>query len=316
MPFALPHDTKFDFIAQRWIAFAFTGLLVIISLFSLATRGLNYGIDFEGGILIEARTTQGPADVHAMRTTLSGLGLGEMALQGVGTAGNEVMIRVQRQAGGEKAQTEALTKVKESLGSGLEYRRVELVGPKVGEDLKRDGAMAIAIAIIVIAVYIWFRFEWQFGIGAVIATFHDVITTFGFFSLLGIEFNLTSVAAVLTIAGFSINDTVVEYDRVRENMRKFKTMPLYDLLNLSVNETLSRTILTSGTMFLSALALAVVGGDVLHGFSLAILWGVVIGTYSSVYVAMPILIYFNLRSIGSSGGGAGEEGEGEEPAVG
>jgi preprotein translocase subunit SecF len=315
MPFALPHDTKFDFIAKRWVAFALTGLLILISIVAMATRGLNYGIDFDGGILIEARTTQGPADVHAMRVTLSGLGLGEVALQGVGTGGSEVLIRVQRQEGGEKAQSAALDKVKAALGSGVEYRRVELVGPKVGEDLKRDGALALGIAIVMIAMYIWFRFEWQFGVGAVIATFHDVITTFGFYSVFGLEFNLTSVAAILTIAGFSINDTVVEYDRVRENMRKYKSMPLYELLNLSVNETLSRTILTSGTMFLSALALALVGGEVLHGFSLAILWGVVIGTYSSIYVAMPILIYFNLRSMGS-GGDAAEEDQAEEPAAG
>ncbi|MBI2236547.1 MAG: protein translocase subunit SecF [Magnetospirillum sp.] len=286
---------RFDFIRGRFIAFAVTGVLVLGSIASMTIKGFNFGIDFAGGILVEVHT-QTPADLHHMRATLDTLGLGEVSLQEFGTSGRDVMIRVQRQPGDEKAQMAALAKVKEALGQGYDYRRVEIVGPKVGEELKRDGALAVGLAVLAIAAYVWFRFEWQFGVGALIATFHDVITTFGLFSLLGLEFNLTTVAAILTIAGYSINDTVVEYDRVRENLRKYKTMSLYDVLNLSVNETLARTILTVATVFLTVIALLTLGGEVLRGFSIAMLWGLVIGTYSSIYVAMPVLIYFNLRT--------------------
>ncbi|MGE5546368.1 MAG: protein translocase subunit SecF [Solirubrobacterales bacterium] len=286
----------YDFIRLRMIAFVVTGLLVVGSIASMAIKGFNFGIDFAGGLLIEAHAIEGKADIGAMRGKLDHLGLGEVALQGFGTTGADVMVRVQKQAGDEKAQMAALGRVKDALGTGFEYRRVEIVGPKVGEELKRDGALAVALAVLAIAAYVWFRFEWQFGVGALIAIFHDVITTFGLFSITGLEFNLTTVAAILTIAGYSINDTVVEYDRVRENLRKYKTMKLYDLLNLSVNETLARTILTVATVFLTVMALLVFGGEVLRGFAIAMLWGLVIGTYSSIYVAMPVLIYFNLRS--------------------
>jgi preprotein translocase subunit SecF len=286
---------NFDYIRLRWIAFAVTAVLVVGSLVVIAVKGFNFGIDFAGGILVEVHT-QEPADLSKMRGTLDHLSLGEVSLQEFGTNGRDVMVRVQRQPGDEKAQMGALVRVKEALGAGYEYRRVEIVGPKVGDELKRDGVLAVALAVAAIAAYVWFRFEWQFGVGALIAIFHDVITTFGLFSLLGLEFNLTTVAAILTIAGYSINDTVVEYDRVRENLRKYKQMSLYDLLNLSVNETLARTILTVCTVFISVIALLVLGGEVLRGFSIAMLWGLVVGTYSSIYVAMPVLIYFNLRT--------------------
>jgi len=292
----LPHGTKYDFIRYRLVAFGITAFLIIGSLVSIGVKGFNFGIDFAGGILLEAQATNGPADLHGMRGMLNELNLGEVSLQEFGTTGRDVMIRVQRQDGGEKAQMEALTKVKTSLGPDFTYRRVEIVGPKVGGELVRDGVLAVVLALAAIALYVWFRFEWQFGVGALISTFHDVITTFGVFSITGLEFNLTTVAAILTIAGYSVNDTVVEYDRVRENLRKYKTMTLYDLLNLSVNETLARTILTVSTVFVTVLALLFFGGEVLRGFSVAMLWGLVIGTYSSVYVAMPMLIYFNLRT--------------------
>ncbi|HTH17150.1 MAG TPA: protein translocase subunit SecF [Magnetospirillum sp.] len=296
---------NYDFIKYRIFAFALTGFLILGSIASMAIKGFNYGIDFAGGIMVEVHTAE-KADLGKMRGALEHLALGEVSLQEFGTTGQDVMIRVQRQAGDEKAQMSALGQVKDALGSGYDYRRVEIVGPKVGDELKRDGALAVALAVLAIAAYVWFRFEWQFGVGALIAIFHDVITTFGLISITGMEFNLTSVAAILTIAGYSINDTVVEYDRVRENLRKYKTMPLYDVLNLSVNETLARTILTVATVFLTVVALLIFGGDVLREFSIAMLWGLVIGTYSSVYVAMPILIYFNLRT------GKGKE-EGGEP---
>jgi preprotein translocase SecF subunit len=292
----LPHGTTYDFIRLRFFAFGLTALLILGSFASMAIKGFNFGIDFAGGILIEAQSVNGPADLHAMRATLNGLELGDVSLQEFGSTGRDVMIRVPRQAGEEKAQMAGLAKVKETLGNGFSYRRVEIVGPKVGGELVRDGVLAVGLALMAIAMYVWFRFEWQFGVGALISTFHDVITTFGLFSILGLEFNLTTVAAILTIAGYSVNDTVVEYDRVRENLRKYKSMSLYDLLNLAVNETLARTILTVSTVFVTVVALLVFGGEVLRGFSIAMLWGLIIGTYSSVYVAMPVLIYFNLRS--------------------
>lgn len=286
---------NYDFIRLRFIAFAFTAVLILGSIGSVVFKGFNYGIDFAGGILVEVHTAE-KADLHVMRGAVEGLNLGEVSLQEFGTTGQDVMIRVQRQEGDEKAQMEALGKVKAALGAGYDYRRVEIVGPKVGDELKRDGALAVALAVLAIAAYVWFRFEWQFGVGALIAIFHDVISTFGLFSLTGMEFNLTAVAAILTIAGYSINDTVVMYDRVRENLRKYKTMPLYDVLNLSCNQTLARTILTVATVFITVVSLLTVGGDVLRTFSIAMLWGLVVGTFSSVYVGMPILIYFNLRT--------------------
>ncbi|MCR6632058.1 MAG: protein translocase subunit SecF [Magnetospirillum sp.] len=298
---------NYDFIRFRYIAFAITAVLIFGSIGSMVFKGFNYGIDFAGGILVEVHTAE-KADLAAMRTTVEHLNLGEVSLQEFGTTGQDVMIRVQRQAGDEKAQMAALAKVKEALGAGYDYRRVEIVGPKVGDELKRDGALAVALAVLAIAAYVWFRFEWQFGVGALVAIFHDVITTFGLFSLTGMEFNLTAVAAILTIAGYSINDTVVMYDRVRENLRKYKTMPLYDILNLSCNQTLARTILTVATVFITVVSLLTVGGDVLRSFSIAMLWGLVVGTFSSIYVGMPILIYFNLR-IGKDKEGEGGAGE-------
>jgi len=287
---------KFDFVGKRVPAFVVTGLIILGTFASIATKGFNFGIDFAGGLLIESQTIDGPADIGKMRDVLGNLGLGEVSLQEFGTTGRDVMIRVQRQAGDEKAQMAALAKVKESLGAGYDYRRVEIVGPKVGEELKRDGVLAVVLSVLAIAAYVWFRFEWQFGVGALIATFHDVIATFGLYSITGIEFNLTSVAAILTIAGYSINDTVVIYDRVRENLRKYKAMSIYDLLNLAVNETLARTFLTVATVFITVVSLLVLGGEVLHGFSVAMLWGLIVGTYSSVFVSLPVLYYFNLRA--------------------
>lgn len=294
---------SFDFIRLRYIAFVVTAVLVFGSIGAIVFKGFNYGIDFAGGILVEVHV-EPKADLHTMRTTVEGLNLGEVSLQEFGTTGQDVMIRVQRQEGDEKAQMEALAKVKTALGQGYEYRRVEIVGPKVGEELKVDGALAVALAVLAIAAYVWFRFEWQFGVGALIAIFHDVIATFGLFSLTGMEFNLTAVAAILTIAGYSINDTVVMYDRVRENLRKYKTMALYDVLNLSCNQTLARTILTVATVFITVMSLLLVGGDVLRTFSIAMLWGLVVGTFSSIYVGMPVLLYFNLR-IGKDQDGEG-----------
>ena len=303
----IPAGVNLQFIAKRMIFFVFSGLLVVMSVGLFTVKGVNYGIDFKGGILIEVRTPDA-ADLGAMRLTLSDLGLGEVALQEFG-APTDVLIRVQRQEGGEKAQQAAVEAVKAALGPEVEYRRTEFVGPKVSEELFWDGVMAVTFAILAILVYIWFRFEWQFGLGAVAALVHDVLSTIGLFSLLGLEFNLSTVAAILTIAGYSINDTVVVYDRVRENLRKFKTMPLTELFNRSINETLSRTVMTSVTTLLALLSLYLLGGEVLRGFSFAMIWGVLIGTYSSVCLAVPMLLYLDL------GRRAGSGGEGKEAAV-
>ena len=288
----IPADINISFIPKRIMFFIFSAVLITSSVGLFLTKGLNYGIDFQGGILMEVRTDKA-ADISAMRTTLGNLGLGEVALQEFGQP-TDVLIRVQRQEGGEGAQQVAVEKVKAALGSGVDYRRTEFVGPKVSEELFWDGVKAVSLAILAILVYIWFRFEWQFGLGAIVALTHDVLSTIGIFALLGLEFNLSTVAAVLTIAGYSINDTVVVYDRVRENLRKYKSIPLSELLNNSINETLSRTVMTSLTTLLALGSLYILGGEVIRGFSFGMIWGVLVGTYSSVCLAVPLLLYLNV----------------------
>lgn len=290
----IPPGIALNFIGRKTLFFIFSIVLMVGSLGLFGTKGLNYGIDFQGGIMMEVRSKTGPADIADLRSRLGGLGLGEVAIQEFGEP-EEVLIRIQRQEGGEDAQQKAVLAVKDVLKDSVEYRRTEFVGPKVSEELFMDGVMAVSLAIGAILVYIWFRFEWQFGMGAVIALIHDVISTIGIFALLGMEFNLSTVAAVLTIAGYSINDTVVVYDRVRENLRKYKKMEISELLNKSINETLARTVMTSITTLLALLALYILGGEVIRGFSFAMIWGVIIGTYSSVCLAVPLLTYFELR---------------------
>jgi preprotein translocase subunit SecF len=287
------HIPSIDFMGWHKVGFAFSALLTIGSIVLFLTQGLNYGIDFSGGTLIEART-QGPARLAQLRSTLDGLGLGAVQLQGFGSP-DEVLIRITRQPGGDQAQEQAVAKVKAALPKTIDYRRVEVVGPSVGAELVQAGVIATVLALVAIALYVWLRFEWAFGVGAMLSTLHDTITTIGLFSLLQIEFNLTTLAAILTIAGYSVNDTVVIYDRVRETMRKYKTMGFRELINKSLNETLSRTILTVSTVALAVLALLIFGGEVLRGFSIAMLWGVVVGTYSSLFIAAPILYYIRPR---------------------
>lgn len=286
---------KFDFIGKRWIGFVVTGLGVAITLVSLYVNGLNFGIDFAGGIVIEAKT-DGPADIGKMRELLTNPAFGEPMLQSVGN-GDVVMIRIGAHEGEEQAKV--AQQVRDTLDAGygapIEYQRVDYVGPQVGRELIYGSAMALGLSLLSIMVYLWFRFEWQYGLGGILALVHDAILTVGFFSISQIEFNLTSVAAVLTIVGYSINDSVVIYDRVRENLRKYKKMPLADVINLSLNETLSRTFMTVGTVIAALLGLIWFGGEVLFGFSAAMLFGCVVGTYSSVYISAPILIYLNLR---------------------
>ncbi|MEE8535755.1 MAG: protein translocase subunit SecF [Kiloniellales bacterium] len=290
----VPLEPEFDFLSRRSLLIGFSVVLVLISLALFAVRGLNLGVDFRGGILMEIRTA-GPANLADLRSRLTGLGLGEVTLQEFGTE-TDVLINVERQEGDEGAQITAINAVKAELGgSVVEYRRVEFVGPKVGGELKRAGALATGLALLGIALYIWFRFEWQFALAALTALVHDVLATIGFFALLQIEFNLATLAAVLTVAGYSINDTVVIFDRVRETLRKYKKLPMFDLLNMAINRTLSRTTLTSVTTLLALISLAVFGGAVIRGFCLGLIWGVVIGTYSSIGLAVPLLSFMNLR---------------------
>jgi len=287
-----------DFMRWHKLGIAFSCILGALSIGLFLVIGLNYGIDFKGGVLIEARVTSGPADLAAMRAKLDALHIGEASLQNFGDP-SEVLVRLPQQPGGDAGQEKAIAAVKQSLGSGVEYRRQEVVGPTVGAELIHAGVLATVLALAAIMIYIWFRFEWQFGVGATISTIHDVVTTIGLFAIFRLDFDLTTLAAILTIAGYSINDTVVIYDRVRETMRKHRTMPFRDLINLALNETLSRTILTVSTVALAVLALLIFGGEVLRGFSIAMLWGVVVGTYSSLFIAAPILYYIqpNRRAI-------------------
>ena len=288
----LPKKPNLKFIGQKRTFFIFSAVLVAFSIGLFMTRGLNYGIDFKGGIMIEIRTPS-PGNIGQMRSDLSELGLGEISIQEFGEV-TDYLIRVQKQEGGDKAQQVAVERVKATLPSNIEYRRTEFVGPQVSQELFRDGVLAVLFAIFGILAYIWFRFEWQFGLGAILALTHDVVTTIGIFALTGLEFNLSTVAAILTIAGYSINDTVVVYDRVRENLRKYKTMPLPELLNNSINETLSRTVMTSVTTLLALGSLYLLGGEVIRGFSFGMIWGVLIGTYSSICLAVPLLLYLNV----------------------
>jgi preprotein translocase subunit SecF len=392
----VPDNIDLSFVKHRRIFFALSAVLFIAAVASTFLQGLNFGIDFKGGILIEARNKSGPADIATMRTQLNTLGLGEVSLQTFGEP-SDVLIRVEKQPGGEKAQAQAIRRIKDVFSflatadaaepkftrgqpmvlkgklnragtsvatieeriaklslsgvtvsrdaasgtveivlppqysdsdtenaaidkqnaaltqirdalSVVTYRRTEFVGPQVGEELIMSGIWAVVLALFGILLYVWFRFEWQFSVAAILALTHDILLTLGFFAELELEFNLATVAAVLTIAGYSINDTVVVFDRVRENLRKYKKMPLPELMNKSINETLSRTVLTSITTLLAVLALVILGGQVIRDFSLALVWGVIIGTYSSICLAVPILLYFNIRRDTFAETAAGTEG--------
>ncbi|MGH7185551.1 MAG: protein translocase subunit SecF [Pseudomonadota bacterium] len=300
----IPHDTKIDFLRFHKITFMISVLMVVGSILLIAFKGLNYGVDFAGGILMEVKT-EGPADLAQLREQLSSLGLGEVSLQEFG-APDTVLLRLQRQGDEQGAQIAAIDKVKAALGPSFEFRRTEFVGPKVGAELIHDAVLATVLALFGIMAYVWFRYEWQFAVNCIVALFHDCITTVGLFALLGWQFDLNIVAAVLTIAGFSVNDTVVIYDRIREELRRYKKLPLGELLSMSINRTLSRTTMTSGLAFLSVLAIFLFGGEVLRGLSIALMWGIVVGTYSTIYVASPMLIYMGLRRDRVGGAPAGE----------
>ena len=291
----VPENTAIDFQKRNKLAALFSSILLLGSVCIFLLQGLNLGIDFKGGILLEARTSQAEADIGGLRNDLGVLGLGEVSIQGFG-APQDVLIRVQRQEGDETAQIAALTKITETLGADYEVRRTEFVGPTVGAELKEKGILAVFCALLAIMVYIWFRFEWQFSVAAILALSHDILTTIGLFAVTSFEFNLATVAAILTIAGYSINDTVVVFDRVRENLRRYKSQEQREILNISLNETLSRTVMTSVTTALALIAIIIFGGAVLRDFAIALLWGVAIGTYSSIFVAVGFLSRFDLKA--------------------
>lgn len=267
---------------------------VLVSLILFATVGLNYGVDFKGGSMIEVQAKSGKADIAQLRGSIGGLGLGDVQIQAFGTD-RDVLIRIEQQSGGEKAQQAALGKVLEAIGDKYTQRRAEVVGPAVSGELRTTGLIAVLCSIIAIILYVWFRFEWQFAIGAVVALTHDVMITVGVFSLLQLEFDLSTVAALLTILGYSVNDTVVVSDRIRENLRKFKKLEISALLNRSINETLSRTLMTSLTTLVVLAALYVLGGEVIRNFTFAMMFGVLIGTYSSIFIAAPLLAFLGVK---------------------
>ena len=315
----VPEDTSIDFIRMRFIALAFSAVALVGSVVAFFTMGLNFGIDFRGGTTFEI-SVPAPAALDEIRELVGGLDLGDVKVQQVQelTAANDgrdiVAIFVEQQdvssldeGADDQAQQVAASRVQDALTEGLglqrtDFRSIEIVGPTVSAELVRGGVMAVGVAVVLMLIYIWFRFEWQFSLGAIAALVHDVLLTIGMFSVTQLVFNLPIIAAILTIIGYSMNDTVVVYDRVRENLRKFKKMPLADVLNLSINNTLSRTVMTSVTTLLALVSLYVLGGEVLRGFTFAMIWGILVGTYSSVFIASPALLTTGVKRDWSNAG--------------
>ena len=289
-------DTNIDFMKARKFTYALSAILVVLSFLSMYFKGFNFGIDFSGGVLMEIKAEQ-PINVEEIRSKLSVLHLDELNLQTIGEKGDELMIRAQAENANSKAQEKAVVKIKEILGNGYEYRRTEEVGPQVGDELKTAGVVASVLAMMAIAIYIWMRFEWQFALGALVGLFHDIIITVGLLSFFRFDFSLTTVAAILTLVGYSINDTVVTYDRIRENLKKYKKMPQLELLNKSINDIFSRTILTGITTLIAVLPLYIWGGEALESFAFTIFVGLIIGTYSSIYICTSFLNLFDLRAV-------------------
>jgi preprotein translocase SecF subunit len=296
MPLRLiPDNTNLPFMKWARIRTPISLVLIVFSFALFFTIGVNAGIDFKGGTVIEVHAHSPTADVGTIRGKVDGLGLGDVQVQNIGSA-QDVLIRVAAQPGGEQAQQAVVEKVRTSLGTtDYDFRRVEVVGPRVSGELAQTGTLAVLFTIAGIMAYIWFRFEWQFGIAAVATLVHDAILTVGFFALTQIDFNLSSIAAILTIIGYSLNDTVVIFDRIREILRKYKQMPVRDIIDLATNQTLARTIMTSLTLEIALIALFFFGGPVIRSFTAAMIWGIFVATASSIFIGGPILIYFNIR---------------------
>ena len=293
----VPDHTTFSFMRFRRYSFPFSAVLSVISVWAFFFISMNFGIDFTGGTLIEMQSRLGKSDIHTVREAASDLAVGEVEVQEFGTQGG-VSIRFGLQPGGEKAQQAVMERVKTVFEKDYEFRRIEVVGPRVSGELVQSGTLGVVLSIGAVLVYLWFRFEWQFAVAAVIATLHDLVLTIGFFAISQIEFNMTSIAAILTIVGYSLNDTVVVFDRIRELLRRYKTMPPSDLLDLSINTTLSRTLMVSLATALALVALVIFGGSVIKSFSWAMFFGVIVGTYSSIFIAAPVLIYLGVRNAG------------------
>ncbi len=283
--------THIDFIGLRKYAFIFSALLVAVSVWSLCVKGLNYGIDFKGGILMEVQS-QEKIDMKEMRGRLADL---NVDLQPVGESGTEVLITALGQGTTEQEQMNIVKVIRGELGDEFTVRRSEMVGPRVGDELIKNSIIAVVLASLAISIYIWVRFEWQFALGVMVSIIHDILITIGLFSVFQLDFNMTIVAGLMMLAGYSTNDTIVSYDRMRENLRKFRKMPIPEMINKTANDMLPRTILTGISTLLALVVMLFIGGEALEGFAIAMIFGIVIGTYSSVYVAMPMLMYLNVR---------------------
>jgi preprotein translocase SecF subunit len=295
----IPDNTRLPFMKWARVRTPVSLVLIVVSFFLFYWVGVNAGIDFKGGTVIEVHSVNGPADVAAIRDTVDALGFGDVQIQNIGND-NDVLIRIAAQPGGEAEQQAVVTRVRDALGTtAYEFRRVEVVGPRVSGELARTGTIAVLFTIAGIMAYIWFRFEWQFGIAAVATLVHDAILTMGFFAATQIDFNLSSIAAILTIIGYSLNDTVVIFDRIREILRKYKQMPMREVIDLATNQTLARTIMTSLTLELALVSLYFFGGPVIRSFTAAMIWGIFVATASSIFIGGPILVYFNLRAVQS-----------------
>lgn len=313
-----PENTKFGFMRFRRWSYPFSAFLSIVSVLMFVLVGMNFGIDFAGGTLMEVRAKTGDADLSQLRSLGEKTGLGHVEVQGFGNK-TDATIRFGVQPGGDAAQEGAVKQVQAVLADKYEFRRVEVVGPRVSGELVQSGTIGVVVSIFAVLMYLWFRFEWQFAVGAVIATMHDLLLTVGFFSVTHLEFNTTSIAAILTIVGYSLNEAVIVLDRIREVMRKYKRISTAEMIDMSINAVLPRTIMTATTVFLALLALVLFGGEVIKSFSLAMMWGIFVGTYSSIFICSPILIYLGVRSeqrgeakAGTPGGGGG----GKKPPTG
>jgi preprotein translocase subunit SecF len=289
----VPENINIDFVGKRFAFFGISTLVLIAALIMGITKGINWGIDFKGGFMINMRMAPGMT-IHSLREDFSALHLGDVSFKEVGTD-KDLMITVERQPGDEKAQMEALAKIKEKLGEGVEYRSIDTVGPKASEELLGHGVVAVVLCLVAMLIYVAFRFQWRFGLCAIVSLIHDAFFVMAFYVFTGLEFNMPGILAVLITIGYSINDTVVIYDRIRENLVKFKKMDIPELVNKSMNETLSRTTITSGVTVLSVACLYFFGGEVIATYSLPIMVGFIVGTFSSICLSGPILVYFDIR---------------------
>jgi len=290
-----PENTKISFMRFRRISYPLSAVLSIFAVVLFLAVGMNFGIDFAGGTQVELRAKSGAADLASLRAKANTLGLGPVEAQRIGAA-SDVTLRVQVQPGGEAAQSTAVAKLRDAFQGDYDFRAVEAVGPRVSGELVQSGTLGVVVAILAVLTYLWFRFEWQFAIGAIIGTMHDLLLTIGFFAVTQLEFNQTSIAAILTIVGYSLNETVVVLDRIREMMRKYKKLSTAEIVDMSVNAVLPRTIMTATTVFLALLALFFLGGDVIRSFSAAMIWGICVATYSSIFICSPMLIYMGVRA--------------------